>query len=395
MGFLSDAWDATKSVVSPITDDGVQDFLFGSEKTAKTKKTPRLTPSQMDLIKKLSGQVAGEVGQGIEPYPGQMVADPSQLQQGLFDILDNQVAGEGGTLEQMLQEGRQMTTQDEAYDQGAARDYWQQSFVEPTRQNFYEETMPELREQFAGQGALSSGGFNRAVADAAGDMETQLGGKLGEILYQGRQDFQDRQMQEQQLGLSTLDQALNEVNALMQAGQQQRGIEQQGLEAQMQKWQQSRPYNNPWLNQAPTALGASPYQIDTITQGGGSGFLGGMAPGIGQGIGGELGKMLGSSGGGIGASGTALPAGSSALFSWGMGLSDQRLKQDIIYTDYKLSGVPVVHFKWKDDPERETHTGVLAQDAQKVRPDLVEEGEDGYLRVNYDKLLKENEYGNH
>jgi hypothetical protein len=349
--------------------DSATDFLFGSEKTAETKKTPRLTQSQMDLLKQLSGQVAGQVGEGVEPYPGEMAAGESELQQGLFDILNKQVGGQGGTLEQMLQSGQQMVTQDDTFDQGAAREYWQQSFVEPTRQNFYEETMPELREQFAGQGALSSGGFNRAVADAAADMETQLGGKLGEILYQGRQDFQDRQMQQQQLGLSTLDQALNEVNALMQAGQQQRGIEQQGLEAQMQKWQQSQPYNNPWLQQAPTALGVSPYQIDTYTKGGGTGVVGGMLQGAAQGAG--------------QAAGAAMMA------------SDERLKKNISYTGDHLSGIPVVTFRWKNDPHHETHIGVLAQDVQKIRPDVVLEGEDGYLRVNYGQLLEEAEHGNH
>ena len=351
---------------------GTKDFLFGSEKTAETKKTPRLTESQMDLLKQLSGQVAGQVGEGVEPYPGQMAAGESELQQGLFDILNQQVGGQGGTLEQMLQSGQQMATQDGEYDQGAARDYWQQSFVEPARENFYEETMPELREQFAGQGALSSGGFNRAVADAAGDMETQLGGKLGEILYQGRQDFQDRQMQEQQLGLSTLDQALNEVNALMQAGQQQRGIEQQGLEAQMQKWQQSQPYNNPWLQQSGTALGVSPHQIDTYTRGGGTGVVGGMLKGAGKGAG--------------------QAAGSAMMASM---MSDVRAKEDVAYTGDRISGIPVVTFRWKNDPDHETHTGVLAQDAQEIRPDVVLEGEDGYLRVNYGQLLEEVEHGSH
>jgi hypothetical protein len=286
MGFLSDAWDTTKSVVSPVTNDKVQDFLFGSEKTAETKKTPRLTKSQMDLLKQLSGQVAGQVGEGVEPYPGDMAAGESELQQGLFDILNKQVGGQGGTLEQILQSGAQMAQQE--YDPQEARDYWQQAFVEPTRKNFFEETMPQLREQFAGQGALSSGGFNRAVADAAADMNTQLGAQLAKAVQQGEQ----QNIQERQLGLSTLDQALNEVNALMQAGQQQRGIEQQGLEAQMQKWRQSQPYNNPWLQQSGTALGVAPYQIDTYTKGGGSGLLGGMASGFGQGLGSQ---MVGSS----------------------------------------------------------------------------------------------------
>jgi hypothetical protein len=273
--------------------DVVGGALFGEEKEASTQKTERFTPEQMELLKKLSEQVSGQVGQGVEPYPGQIAAGASPLQSTLFSMLEGR---QPGLVDELTEWGQQAVTQDETYDQGAARDYWQESFVEPTRRNFWEETMPQLREKFAGQGALSSGGFNRAVADAASDMESQLGGKLGEILYRGRQDFLDRQLQERNVGLSTLDRALNEMNALMQSGQTQRGIEQAGLEGALQKWQTSRPYNNPWLQQAPTVLGSSPYQIDTITKGGGSGLLGSMMPGIGYGIGQAIPGMFGSGG---------------------------------------------------------------------------------------------------
>jgi hypothetical protein len=247
----------------------------------------------MELLKKLTEQVSGQIGQGVEPYPGQVAAGASPLQSTLFSMLEGR---QPGLVDELTGWGQQAVTQDETYDQGAAKDYWQESFVEPTRRNFWDETMPQLREKFAGQGALSSGGFNRAVADAASDMEMKLGGKLGEILYRGRQDFQDRQLQERNVGLSTLDRALNEMNALMQSGQTQRGIEQGGLDAELQKWQMSRPYNNPWLQQAETALRISPYQIDTITKGGGSGILGSMMPGIGYGMGRNVSGMFGGGG---------------------------------------------------------------------------------------------------
>lgn len=342
---------------------GVGDVLFGSEKEVSTQKTPRLTPEQMELLKKLSSQVSGQVGKGIDPYSGELSAGPSKLQDTLFSILEGR---QPGLINALTNYGQEQLTQDETYDQGAAKEYWQQSFVEPAKQQFWDDTIPQLQEQFAGQGALSSGGFNRAVADAAADMNTQLGGKLGEILYQGKQDFANRQLQERQVGLSTLDRALNEMNALMQTGQTQRGIEQGGLDAELQKWQMSQPYNNPWLGHAGTALGVNPYQINTVATGGGGGLMGGLMPGVGVGIG--------------------------SMFS------DSRLKTDVEQLKEVLPGVPAVRFKWNrdllPDADDEPHIGVIAQDLQQVRPEMVHTDDaTGYLRVDYENLLKEVEHG--
>lgn len=269
----------------------IVDFLFGEDKEAVTQKTERLTPEQSALLKKLNDILNEQIGQGVEPYPGKMAAGPSALESKLFSMLENMQPELAATITGF---GRDMLTQDQEYDQGAAREYWQQSFVEPTRRAFWEETMPEIREKFAGQGALSSGGFNRAVADAAADMETQLGAILGNILYSGREDFLNRQLQERRLGLQTLDQALREISTMAGVGQIQRGIEQAGLEEQFQKWQTSRPYQNPWLQYLTYGLGTPAYQIDTYTTGGGGGLLGGLMPGIGYGIGGKIGGGLGS-----------------------------------------------------------------------------------------------------
>jgi len=64
--------------------------------------------------------------------------------------------------------------------------------------------------------------------------------------------------------------------------------------------------------------------------------------------------------------------------------SDRRLKTDIhplrgaLDTLLELSGVT---FKKKSDPNGATITGFIAQDVQKVKPNWVSEGDDGYLRV--------------
>ncbi|MFZ2196860.1 MAG: tail fiber domain-containing protein [Thermodesulfovibrionales bacterium] len=64
--------------------------------------------------------------------------------------------------------------------------------------------------------------------------------------------------------------------------------------------------------------------------------------------------------------------------------SDERLKTDIRRHEYEvLPGVPFASWRWKAGGHG---YGVIAQDLQKVRPDLVVEGPDGFLMVNYGGL---------
>jgi len=350
--------------------DAIGEHLFGKDPEMHSKRLDMLMPEQKQTIRGLNEILNREMGQGVEPYSGEMAAGASPLQAQLFDMLESR----GGDVAQW---GEQALTQDEEYDPEAAREYWKQSFVEPAKQRFREETLPGLREQFAGQGALSSGGFNRAVADAAANMETQLGGKLGELTYQGRQDFRNRQLQERSLGLQTLDQILGEMGA---AGQTQRGIEQGGLQEEFQKWQQGQAYNNPWmqyLNAGPTMQ--QPWTYQTQNEPGREGALfqslRTMANSYGRSFGSTTGK--------------------------GMGMmtmaSDRRLKRDVEYLDpVKVDDRTVypVSFRFFDQPENQRQMGVVAQDLQKAFPELVHEmsiAGGTYLSVDYAGLNRKME----
>jgi hypothetical protein len=60
------------------------------------------------------------------------------------------------------------------------------------------------------------------------------------------------------------------------------------------------------------------------------------------------------------------------------------LKADIALVGRLDSGLGLYRFRYRGDPQ--TYVGVMAQDAQMVRPDAVTRGRDGYLRVRYDKI---------
>ena len=264
----------------------------GSSPSVQTGQQPRMTPQQRRLLDLLSRQAATGIEEGVDPYPGTRTPEASPLEEQLFGRLEDRQL----SVMDQLDDWATGMMEPEAYDPTAAREHWQQSFVEPARQQFHEETLPGLDERYAGMGAMSGSGFEKAIADAAGRMDTQLGSQLAQLMYQDRSRHDQLGLQQQQLGLGGMDRAFQQFAPLMQAGQMQRGIEQQQLEEDYQDWQMTQGWANPWLQAAQVPLQAQPFQNYAVAQQGSPGLLGSMMPGIGQGIGRAIPGML--SGGG-------------------------------------------------------------------------------------------------
>lgn len=79
------------------------------------------------------------------------------------------------------------------------------------------------------------------------------------------------------------------------------------------------------------------------------------------------------------------------LYYWGtlINRSDRRLKENIEDADGSADLVRklrVRSFDWKDT-KAHVNAGLIAQEMQEVMPDLVEEGKDGYLYVNYTGII--------
>lgn len=69
--------------------------------------------------------------------------------------------------------------------------------------------------------------------------------------------------------------------------------------------------------------------------------------------------------------------GAAALFS------DERLKEDIEPIGMLFNKLPLYRYRFKDDPTRQLHTGVMAQEVEKVAPEAIEHV-GGYKAVDYD-----------
>ena len=71
-------------------------------------------------------------------------------------------------------------------------------------------------------------------------------------------------------------------------------------------------------------------------------------------------------------------------------ISDRRLKNvGYKYTAglAELKKLDFFHYTFKKDEEKTPHVGVIAQDLQKVFPDAVTKGEDGYLRIRWEDMF--------
>lgn len=66
--------------------------------------------------------------------------------------------------------------------------------------------------------------------------------------------------------------------------------------------------------------------------------------------------------------------------------SDANLK-DVQGEIPDVSDVRAVSFRWKDDEDGQLHVGYIAQDVEKVAPDMVQEKEDGTKTLNYIEFL--------
>ena len=70
--------------------------------------------------------------------------------------------------------------------------------------------------------------------------------------------------------------------------------------------------------------------------------------------------------------------------------SDRRLKNIGTKNEYgldKLTQLKVYNYTFKNDEKKLPHVGVMAQDLQKVFPNSVFKGEDGYLRIRWDEMF--------
>lgn len=267
-----------------------------------------------------------------------------------------------------------------------------QSFMSPYTQNVIDATMRDIGRQRdiaineAGTAATRAGAFGgsrhgvaeaetqRAFAEQAADTAARLR-EAGYTTAAGmaQADIAQR-MAAAQGGMATagagLQQQLTGLGAQMAAGEAQRALGQQGLDALYEQYMLQQQYPLTQFGVLTGAAGAIPagYGTTTTVQRDPMGSLGGLLGGI------------GSAGKGMAAMGF-------------MPFSDARLKENIRSLG-QVGDFNLYEWDWNDEGVAagaavEPTYGVIAQEVEKIRPEYVVMGDDGYRRVNYGAIAKE------
>lgn len=272
---------------------GFFDTLFG-----KTETTPLWRPNQFYVSDAITNQVASAIGQGVDPYSGQITPGTSPLQQQAFGAAGGLLSN---PLSTPMQSGvERLLSGEPAYqiDPATSRAYYDEAVYRPAMQEFGD----TLRGLDARYGARfgKSGAQLEAAHRAAERFGTNLAGIRGDLAY--RDEMARRQAAENAMGrIGTGVQAGLGMSGDMRAnlgmmaglGGEQRAIEGQQLAEDYGKWLYAQPYNNPWLGFMGTALTPTPMmqtQQPGILPGLGAAAsaAGGIVGGIGNAAGGLL-----------------------------------------------------------------------------------------------------------
>lgn len=316
----------------------------------EVEQAPTMTPGQMALLDSLSGLIQGQLGKGVEAYPGEMTSGPSGLQQQYFDLVSKIGSG---TAANQAESQNALSSLIKPWEASGATDYWNQAIKDPAMLAWQDQIMPTISEKFAAYDALGGGGSQKAMSDAGAKLTTQMAAQLQDYLMKDKELSNAQMMQ-----AAGLSQGLNAQNAAMlgQAGETQRGITNEQLMEGYKKWAYSQPYNNPWLQYMGTTLNAQAFENIV------------SAPQQDQ-----TGQYVAAA-----ASAAAMAAS-----------SDERLKEDIKSIDPPLALAKVermrpVSYRWRDVGR--VDVGFIAQEMQQVVPEVIVKMPNEYLGIDYPKL---------
>lgn len=269
---------------------GVTDMLFGSSESPSISQADTKTGQQEMLLEELTKLMRGQIGKGVESYSGDMTAKPSDLETKGWGMI-NQLMGDSGgrtaTNQEAISKILQGTTSVPSYDVGefdtqGIQDWYQNALVKPAMKTWEKDVAPVVQEKFIAQNAGSSGAANRAISGSAEDLMTSLNSQLADKLLSEKGAFDTRKftagLQGNQneftagqndlqrilnvpgMELTDTDTLLKTILAGTTAGATERGIDQNALNAEYQKWLTSQGYANPWLSYLNTVLGTNAFE---------------------------------------------------------------------------------------------------------------------------------------
>jgi len=241
---------------------------------------------------------------------------------------------------------------------------------QPVIDNYRNVVAPGIDARFSAAGRYGSEAHNTAQTSALDSLNRAITGNSASM-YGGAYNT-ERGYQNAAIGSApTINQArYGDIANLASAGAQQDAYNQALTNADIQKWNYNQNLDANKLGQYSGLIyGQNNGGINTTTS---------QVPMSGSG----LGQMLGLGISGLGTLGSLF--GSFGPFA-GMLASDRRLKTDIHKVGETSSGTNIYTYRYKGDPSKTTHMGVMAQEVRKANPEAVK-SLGGLLAVDYSKV---------
>lgn len=225
-------WGGLVSGIGGVVDMGIDNAQASQPYT--NMNLSMLNPTQQNVLAAMYNQVGPQIGQPGQVYPGQRVAPASQLQQQGF----NMASGAPQFSAPIARGAQNIMGQ---LSRPVEQQY--QPVIDAAMNTFQQRIAPDIMNRFAATGSADSGMAQQTMARAGADLSTQLAGQLAGMKQQG--------MQTQVSALPQMyqwSQQPTQLGAQMASlGSAQRGIGQEYLDAQRQRFYESDPVRNPWL----------------------------------------------------------------------------------------------------------------------------------------------------
>lgn len=234
--------------IGSVVDMGIDNAQASQPYQAMTSTA--LNPGQEQYLNALYGQVIPQIGQPGRSYGGQRVANTSPLQQqgfGMAGMAPQMSAPIYGNAMNMM--GNLSQSPNQMF----------QPAMDAAFNMFQNRIRPDIMNQFASTGSADSGMAQQTLGRAGQDLSTQLAGQLAGMQQQGYANQ-----------IAALPQMQSWTNYPTQLGAQmaslggmQRGIGQEQLDANMQRYYEQDPARNPWLAYGQQTLPTSGQYQDT------------------------------------------------------------------------------------------------------------------------------------
>lgn len=239
---------------------------MGSHQT--TSRQGILTDEQQELLSTLSTTILGQVGEGVQPYRGNLVPGENDLLRQGFETASSGVEESGAAARDSY---LSLISGDPAFEVDPAA---RERVYEADRARVFQDA-DDLADQFEGRyaarGLSRSGGLEQSYGRALERATVGLDATRAGLHYadeEARRGSLEAGRDRMIPGLAARTATIaGDTGTLIGAGGEQRAILGQQQQAEYSRWLTQQPYANPWLGYLPQSLGTPAYQLGTTRTG--------------------------------------------------------------------------------------------------------------------------------